>query len=267
MTKNKAGEYQDRVVPQDACQHGNLQMFKKRSTQQSLTQHKLSSKTHRVVAGALYLTGLSPSGRLLSASSSRSSFYGVPLIAWTPSTGAATYDVEWSKTSYPWRKAGGLQTPATSALLLLSRARGTTASAATTRTCPGTRSSGGPARFGSRSPSRRFSGGRRLGSHVRRLATNEEGFTLVEMLIAMTIMAIGIAALVAGFSSGILAVNRAGTTSTAGSLADKQMEGYRQAGFTSRADRAAGSGYAVRLDGRYLLGAARGGAGRVSWGT
>ena len=68
---------------------------------------------------------------------------------------------------------------------------------------------------------------------MRRLATNEEGFTLVEMLIAMTIMAIGIAALVAGFSSGILAVNRAGTTSTAGSLADKQMESYRQAPFTS----------------------------------
>ncbi len=71
---------------------------------------------------------------------------------------------------------------------------------------------------------------------MRRLATNEEGFTLVEMLIAMTVMAIGIAALVAGFSSGILSVNRAGTTSTAGSLADKQMESYRQAAFTSRAD-------------------------------
>ncbi len=43
----------------------------------------------------------------------------MPLIAWTPSTGAATYDVEWSKTSYPWQKAGALQTPATSALLPL----------------------------------------------------------------------------------------------------------------------------------------------------
>jgi type II secretory pathway pseudopilin PulG len=68
---------------------------------------------------------------------------------------------------------------------------------------------------------------------VRRLAANEEGLGLVELLIAMVIMAIGIAALVAGFSSGILSVNRARVTSTAGALADKQMEVYRQASFTS----------------------------------
>jgi type II secretory pathway pseudopilin PulG len=57
--------------------------------------------------------------------------------------------------------------------------------------------------------------------------------TLIELLIAMTVMSIGIAALVAGFSSGILAVNRARTTSTAGTLADEKMELYRQAAFTS----------------------------------
>jgi hypothetical protein len=100
-------EYQDVVVPQDACQRGNVQMFKKRSTEPQLS------------AGAPYVTGLSPSGRLLSAASSKSSFYGVPLVAWTPSTGATTYDVEWSRSSYPWQKAGSLQTPATSALLPL----------------------------------------------------------------------------------------------------------------------------------------------------
>ena len=43
----------------------------------------------------------------------------MPLVAWTPSTGATAYDVEWSRTSYPWRKAGSLQTPATSAMLPL----------------------------------------------------------------------------------------------------------------------------------------------------
>jgi len=68
---------------------------------------------------------------------------------------------------------------------------------------------------------------------LRRLATREEGFSLVEVLIAMLVMSIGIAALVAGFSSGILSVNRAGAASTAGSLADQQMERYRQASFTS----------------------------------
>ena len=119
VAKNNAGEYQDLVVPQYACQAGNVQMFKKRSTKQSLRKYTLSSKTHRLVAGAPYITGLSSSGRLLSASSSDTAFYGVPLVAWTPSTGATLYDVEWSKKSYPWRKAGGLQTPATSALLPL----------------------------------------------------------------------------------------------------------------------------------------------------
>ena len=71
---------------------------------------------------------------------------------------------------------------------------------------------------------------------MRRLKTRlraEEGMTLIELLIAMVVMSIGIAALVAGFSSGILAVNRARATSTAGTLADKQMELYRQAAFTS----------------------------------
>jgi prepilin-type N-terminal cleavage/methylation domain-containing protein len=61
----------------------------------------------------------------------------------------------------------------------------------------------------------------------------EEGMTLIELLIAMVIMSIGIAALVAGFSSGVLSINRARLSSTAGSLADQQMELYRQAAFTS----------------------------------
>jgi prepilin-type N-terminal cleavage/methylation domain-containing protein len=61
----------------------------------------------------------------------------------------------------------------------------------------------------------------------------EEGMTLIELLIAMVIMSIGIAALVAGFSSGVLSINRAREASTAGTLADKQMEHYRQAAFAS----------------------------------
>jgi len=57
--------------------------------------------------------------------------------------------------------------------------------------------------------------------------------TLVELLIAMFIMAVGIAALIAGYSSGILSINRAHVASTAAALADKQMELYRQAAFTT----------------------------------
>ena len=61
----------------------------------------------------------------------------------------------------------------------------------------------------------------------------EEGMTLIELLIAMTVMSIGIAALVAGFSSGVVSINHSRLTSTAGSLADQQMELYRQASFDS----------------------------------
>jgi prepilin-type N-terminal cleavage/methylation domain-containing protein len=61
----------------------------------------------------------------------------------------------------------------------------------------------------------------------------EEGMTLIELLIAMVVTSIGIAALVAGFSSGIVSINHSRLTSTAGSLADRQMELYRQASFTS----------------------------------
>jgi len=63
--------------------------------------------------------------------------------------------------------------------------------------------------------------------------SEESGIGLVELLIAMTVMAIGIFALVAGFSSGFGAINRAGKTSTAGAIADKRMEGYRSGTYAA----------------------------------
>ena len=71
---------------------------------------------------------------------------------------------------------------------------------------------------------------------MRRLKTRlraEEGMTLIELLIAMTVMSVGIAALVAGFSTGIVSITRANVTSTAGTLADKQMETFRQASYAT----------------------------------
>jgi Tfp pilus assembly protein PilV len=55
----------------------------------------------------------------------------------------------------------------------------------------------------------------------------ESGFGVVELLIAMTVMVIGIMGIVAGLGSGIIAVKRAGDESTAAALADAQMEAYR----------------------------------------
>jgi hypothetical protein len=105
----KSGEgFQDLMLPQDACQAGNVLQFGRKSVDPGLGSRYVP-----------FATGLSPAGRLHSASSKRSSFYGAALVAWTPATGATSYDVEWSRTRYPWKAAGRHSTPATSVMLPL----------------------------------------------------------------------------------------------------------------------------------------------------
>jgi Tfp pilus assembly protein PilV len=62
---------------------------------------------------------------------------------------------------------------------------------------------------------------------LRQRLRENSGFGLIELLMALTMLNIGILAIVAAFNSGALAVNRASRQSTAASLADKQMELYR----------------------------------------
>ena len=50
---------------------------------------------------------------------------------------------------------------------------------------------------------------------------------MLELLMAMVMLNVGILAVVAAFSSGNAALYRANRTSTAGALANKQMEAYR----------------------------------------
>jgi type II secretory pathway pseudopilin PulG len=50
---------------------------------------------------------------------------------------------------------------------------------------------------------------------------------MMELLLALTILNIGLLALVASLNAGVVAVKRASETATAASLADKQMELYR----------------------------------------
>jgi prepilin-type N-terminal cleavage/methylation domain-containing protein len=61
---------------------------------------------------------------------------------------------------------------------------------------------------------------------------NEQGFGLVELLIAMSVMSIALSSIVCAFSSGTVAMARAGKVTTASTLADAQMETYRA--MTSR---------------------------------
>jgi Tfp pilus assembly protein PilV len=61
--------------------------------------------------------------------------------------------------------------------------------------------------------------------HLR--ARDESGFGMLELLMAMVMLNVGILAVVAAFSSGNAALARANRISTAGTLANKQMEVYR----------------------------------------
>jgi type II secretory pathway pseudopilin PulG len=61
---------------------------------------------------------------------------------------------------------------------------------------------------------------------------------LIELLIAMTVTAIGIMALVAGLGSGIETIKRSSATSVAGAVADQQMESLRAGSYAAVASSA-----------------------------
>jgi Tfp pilus assembly protein PilE len=62
---------------------------------------------------------------------------------------------------------------------------------------------------------------------VRARLRSEQGFGLIELLMAMVMLNVGILAVVAAYNSGIVALHRASRISTASALADAQMELYR----------------------------------------
>ena len=64
---------------------------------------------------------------------------------------------------------------------------------------------------------------------------DQSGIGLVELLIAMTVTTVGIMALVAGFGSGIESIKRSSKTTTAGTLADRQMESMRKSAYSTLA--------------------------------
>jgi Tfp pilus assembly protein PilV len=68
---------------------------------------------------------------------------------------------------------------------------------------------------------------------LRRFRSDEQGFGLIELLIAMVILNIGILAIVAAFNAGIITLGRASRVTTAAVLADQQMELYRAIKYDS----------------------------------
>jgi hypothetical protein len=113
-------EYRETELPQDACQGQPATATQPAVAPRMLTFGKQSLEPKPTGNKSVpYATGLSPNGKLVSATRARTSFYGSPLVAWTAAPAASTYVVEWSKKAYPWRPAGQLKTPATSAILPL----------------------------------------------------------------------------------------------------------------------------------------------------
>lgn len=64
-------------------------------------------------------------------------------------------------------------------------------------------------------------------------AVRQDGFGLIELIVSMTILNVGILALVAAFQSGAFALKRASKFSTAAAIADIQMERYRALTYSS----------------------------------
>jgi hypothetical protein len=56
---------------------------------------------------------------MLASARKKTVVYSTPLIAWQPALGATAYEVQWSRTRYPWRPAGSKTTYSTSAVLEL----------------------------------------------------------------------------------------------------------------------------------------------------
>jgi prepilin-type N-terminal cleavage/methylation domain-containing protein len=61
----------------------------------------------------------------------------------------------------------------------------------------------------------------------KRLRVDQDGFGLIELLIAMVILNVGLLAIIASFQAGIISLSRASRVTTAAVLADQQMELYR----------------------------------------
>jgi len=98
-------EYYDAESPQDACEAGRVSTFAKRS-QPAVT-----------ASGTPYVSGLTPKGRLLASATRQPTVYSTPLVAWRPVVGATAYEIQWSRSKYPWRVTGSKRTFSTSAVL------------------------------------------------------------------------------------------------------------------------------------------------------
>ena len=94
-------------------------------------------------------------------------------------------------------------------------------------------------------------------TRLRLRLRQEGGFGLIELLMAITILNIGILAIVAAFNSGIVTLRRSSMVATASVLADQQMELYRAVTWSQIS---LDSSALATVDTTYLCDAALGGS-------
>jgi len=99
--------YYDVEAPQDACEAGRVSTFAK------------LSRPAITASGTPFVAGLTPKGRLLAVAGPRPVVYSSPLVAWRPVVGATSYEIQWSRSKYPWRARGSVETLSTSVVLRL----------------------------------------------------------------------------------------------------------------------------------------------------
>ena len=124
--------YVDAELAEDVCaaRSAACSGSASRASRRSRARRRRSPRASRRAAGS-------------TSAAHTSTFYGAPLIAWTPAFNADIYEVQYSKTRYPFKpevdprsSVKGFMTFSTSDVLpLKTRARGGTACAASTSTC------------------------------------------------------------------------------------------------------------------------------------
>jgi hypothetical protein len=97
--------YHDMAVPQDSCQSGLGMSFGK------VSEPVVTS------SGRPFLSGVGPTGRTVAAAGANAVVFASPIAAWQPVIGASKYQVEMSRTLYPWHATKRVGTPATSVVL------------------------------------------------------------------------------------------------------------------------------------------------------
>ena len=109
LLRRHEARLRDAETPQDACAAGRVESFGKESDPVMTGEN-----------GTPFVSGLTPNGRLLASAGSSPKVFSTPLVAWQPATAATAYEVQWSRTRYPWRAQGSKLTYSTSAVLDLS---------------------------------------------------------------------------------------------------------------------------------------------------